>query len=240
VIEDLEARQCETLEAPISEIEIEALRRLYALPDRYRTALMMRLGMAPGQGGDPATLEEIGTALKITRERARQLIMKACKKAVAIELPEDPEPRIKRRRSVKTRLRSTGRASVLAPKIAAPEPLVRGETCRKQGDLLSSLIESESDPHGSSRVEASEAPNRGADKDRPELTSEPPPPPPNISKANAYVEWLLDTNGNAFTPKQIHTVMLLHYPSSIITLDHIRAKYQMRGWLAQPVLFTSA
>ncbi len=71
-----------TAESPF-EIASEALRRenitrvLAALPRREREVIEMRYGMV---GGRPRTLEEVGRAFNITRERVRQIENRTLKK----------------------------------------------------------------------------------------------------------------------------------------------------------------
>ena len=47
------------------------------LNDKHKTVVIMRYGL---EGDDPATLEQVGNKLKITRERVRQLQMDAVKR----------------------------------------------------------------------------------------------------------------------------------------------------------------
>jgi RNA polymerase primary sigma factor len=64
---------------------LELTRALTLLPDRLRELLVLRFGL---DGRPPLTLEEVGTAIGVTRERVRQLESRALRelRAVAPEL----------------------------------------------------------------------------------------------------------------------------------------------------------
>jgi RNA polymerase primary sigma factor len=78
----------QTAESPF-ELAAERLRRenlhraLGALPEREREVITMRFGLS---GGRPLTLEEVGRAFNVTRERIRQIENHTLKKLEA--LPE--------------------------------------------------------------------------------------------------------------------------------------------------------
>ncbi len=61
----------------------DILRALDALPDRERKVIELRFGL---QGEQPRTLEEVGRAFGVTRERIRQIENNTLKKLQA--LPE--------------------------------------------------------------------------------------------------------------------------------------------------------
>ena len=78
----------ETAESPF-ELALENLRKenvrkaLAALPQREREVIEMRFGLT---GGQPRTLEEVGRAFNVTRERIRQIESHTLKKLES--LPE--------------------------------------------------------------------------------------------------------------------------------------------------------
>lgn len=182
---------------PLRSDEIGALVRLENLPDRHRKALMMRTGLEPGQDGQPARLEDIAEALGVTRERARQLLMKAEK--MAREWDEN-----------------------------AQEPPRR----QKRQPIVISYEEDKNIPPGTVQQPAPQ---------EPQVKDSLPSPPFRVRKANAYIEWILETHGCAFEPQQVHAAVRYHFPSSIIGLENIYAKYHRRGWTRQqPVLSEQA
>lgn len=71
--------------------QLESYLRLDALPKRYRDALYLRVGLHPAARGDQLTLEQVSEEMGVTRERARQLLLKASEKALKAEIdPIDP------------------------------------------------------------------------------------------------------------------------------------------------------
>ena len=57
-------------EAAVSLLCMEVEQALSALPERERQVIELRFGL---HGGQPQTLEEVGRAFGVTRERARQI-----------------------------------------------------------------------------------------------------------------------------------------------------------------------
>ena len=73
LIED--ERSSDTAGTVMSEMEISELgEAVDRLPERYRYVLVRRYGL---DGKDPATLAELGDELELSRERIRQLQLKA-------------------------------------------------------------------------------------------------------------------------------------------------------------------
>lgn len=71
--------------------KLEAYVRLDALPKRHHEALSLRVGLHEAAQGDLLTLEEVGEVMGVTRERARQLLIRAPAKAMNAEIaPIDP------------------------------------------------------------------------------------------------------------------------------------------------------
>ncbi len=247
--------------------QLEAYVRLKALLKPHRIALMLRTGAHPIAKGDPLTLEEVGKVMGVTRERARQLILKAEENARKIEIaPIDPpvvptlikvKPRKKKRIQRKPANEPTSEKSFngsieSADEIVEPPEFEQDserEQWSKVGAVstpglvlesgapgrgwLATFLGSTSEPE-SAPVTTAEPPIQLAlievENENKAFCDRPPKPPSNIRKANAYVEFLLDTFGPRYCPSSIYEALQNHFPQSIITESVIRDKFRRRGW----------
>lgn len=266
-----------------TEDELIAISLVQNLPDRLRDVISLRFGLHPSCEGDELTLDEVGQIMGITRERARQLILRAMKrlttaadpallqetKAVSIgmvPLPTKaavlPKPAKTANQFLDSLLDYLGRTADPTKvfnmvKERFPESLIRLDkvyTKMASRGWYSSLTMANDRPAPIcppiTQLEAkpvipivsqmnlvlmqplplaSEVPivTRG-EAARDQLVV--PEVPTHIQKANAYVEYILDTYGNLYSPESLYEARERHFPHSIITLAMIRDKYRRRGY----------
>lgn len=91
-------------EVYLREIREYVVRLLHELPSRHQAVLRLRYGL---DGGREHTLESIGSRLKISRERVRQIQTEAIERIAKMTGLPKPAPPLTRRRT-RTRSRRTG------------------------------------------------------------------------------------------------------------------------------------
>jgi RNA polymerase primary sigma factor len=90
---------------PVREVYLREIKEhvstlLKQLPSRHQAVLRLRYGL---DGGPEYTLEAIGSRLRISRERVRQIQSEALERVALMTGSRKPEPQIRRRRAVSPR-----------------------------------------------------------------------------------------------------------------------------------------
>ncbi|MCK6632562.1 MAG: sigma-70 family RNA polymerase sigma factor [Fimbriimonadaceae bacterium] len=123
--------------------QLEAYLRLDALPKRYRDALYLRVGLDPAARGDQLTLEQVSEEMGVTRERARQLLLKASERALKAEI--DPlDPPISEQIAIQ---KPNLRRSKAKPPAPYPKPTPGIESANQYVDFLLSTMGLDADPN---------------------------------------------------------------------------------------------
>lgn len=117
--------------------QLEAYARLQSIPYRHSQVLALRVGLHPLAKGDALSLEEVSDVVHLTRERVRQVQLRAIEMAQKVEIPPidppwtEPEPR-------------SGRAR---PEIGKLPPPGRGvESANQYVDFLLARVGLEAEP----------------------------------------------------------------------------------------------
>jgi len=111
-------------EVYLREIKESVSRLLEELPPRHQAVLRLRYGL---DGGKECTLETIGSRLKISRERVRQIQTEAIEKIAELSGLPKPEPPLTRRRAMprpQPELKAVG-ASARSGRASRSRPLPR-------------------------------------------------------------------------------------------------------------------
>jgi RNA polymerase sigma factor (sigma-70 family) len=133
---------CEAFDRREDLKKLEAYVRLDALPKRHQEALSLRVGLHKAAQGDQLTLEEVGEVMEVTRERVRQLLIRAPVKAMNAEIaPIDPAfPKPDERLEPKSRTAKHKSASL------SLKPTHCFESANQYIDILLTEIGLEADP----------------------------------------------------------------------------------------------
>ncbi len=123
---------------PVREVYLREIKEhvsalLEQLPSRHQAVLRLRYGL---DGGQEYTLEAIGSRLRISRERVRQIQSEALERVALMTAGRKPEPQIRRRRAAGPRqLKVVRGGQVRAAKRTAsrrPRPRPSARTASRQ------------------------------------------------------------------------------------------------------------